>query len=109
MVLSSDDANRLAECSSQLLAPAALTDFDGWQNTAVGVLRQLVDADCACLALEGDSPSFVGVNLDPLAVSDYAEHYALVDHGIARQRAQGIEVWSRETLWEPAEFRESEY
>jgi hypothetical protein len=109
MALSSDDANRLAECSSELLTPAALTDFDGWRSTAVHVLRRLVDADCACVALEGDSSSFVGVDLDHAAVRQYAEHYALVDHGIARQRAHAIEIWSRDTLWEPAELRASEY
>lgn len=109
MGFSSTDAKRLAGVLAQLLSPEAYADADAWGLRAGRALRDLVSADAAYIVFEGSAPSFDSLGLDADIVRAYRDRYALVDHGIARQRARGLELWTRHMLWRRGELERSEY
>lgn len=109
MNLSDPDAARLSLALRQLLSPDGCGDVDVWRGLAGRAVRDLVGADAACVALDGDASSFVAVDLDDSVVRAYGERYAAVDHGIARMRRERIEVWERRMLWRKSELARSEY
>lgn len=109
LTLSSGDTARLSAAVERLLSPEACSDAILWRAGAGRAIRDLMGADSACVALDDDPASFVAVDLDDSVIRAYRERYAAVDHGIARMRAQRIEVWERRKLWRSSELARSEY
>ena len=107
--LGTADVKRLGVTLSGLLSFSDFDDAESWRRKAACSLRDLVQADAAYMPL--DSPASAGTTLGlPASVVDaYRRYYGRVDHGIARQRALRLAVWSRRMLWSDQELAHSEY
>lgn len=108
-MISSADARRLSASIARLLSSDSIGDPERWRSSAARELVQLVGADGACVALETSSPRYSGIDLDDSAVREYAEYYAGVDAGIARQRELSLTHWSRASVWPGSSLQRSEY
>ena len=107
--LTTADVERLQLALCDLLSHSTLGDAGQWSRGAALRLRDLIDADAAFVSLESATPSHASLGLPDHVVDAYQRHYARVDHGIARQRALRLELWTRHMLWSESELARSEY
>lgn len=108
-MLGSADVKRLGSTLSGLLSFSDFDDAEAWRRKAACSLRDLVEADAAYLSLESPATTSTSLGLPASVVDAYRRYYARVDHGIARQRALRLAVWSRRMLWNDQELATSEY
>lgn len=110
IALTTLETARLADVLALLLAPPLDHDADAWRVALARALRTLVGAQMAALTLETPAGTRTyGDRLEPAAARAYERHYRALDHGLRRQRALGLEVWSRARLWTRAQLTGSEY
>lgn len=110
MALTTLETAHLGDVLSLLLATPPTHEPDAWRSELARLLRLLVGAPMAAFTLE--TPGGTRTYGDQLASSvtrAYARHFRALDLGLRRQRALGLEVWSRAQLWTREQLLASEY
>lgn len=95
---------------SLLLSPHESGDPDTWRRMIAQQIQTLVGADAAVFLLwSGGTVRTYPVDLEVDVLETYLRHYAAMDAGMQRQQELGLEVWSRQALWESDELARSVY
>jgi len=85
-------------------------ESDAWRQDVTRALRTFMDADRAVMMLwRGGTPSFYCDGLPVEVIREYFEHFAPLDHGMARRDALRLSIWSRSMLWDRSTLLRSAY
>jgi Response regulator containing a CheY-like receiver domain and an HTH DNA-binding domain len=110
LALKAQETARLSSALLCLLSPSESPWADTWPARAARGLRALAGGDKAVVVVETNGTTdMYGDGVPRDAIDAYTTHYGRLDLGMARQRAAGLEVWSRSMLWEKTVLARSEY
>jgi DNA-binding CsgD family transcriptional regulator len=98
------------ETTVNLLLSPLDGERDAWRQEVTRALRTFMDAERAVMMLwRGGTHSFYCDGLSVEVLREYFEHFAPLDHGMARRDALGLSVWSRSMLWDRRTLLRSTY
>jgi DNA-binding CsgD family transcriptional regulator len=101
--------DRFEKAVNLLLSPLDRQSH-AWRQEVVNALRSLMDADRAVMMLwQGGAPLCYGDAMPRDVITEYLEHFAALDHGMARRDALRLTLWNRSLLWDRRALLRSAY
>ena len=101
--------DRFEKAVNVLLSPLD-RESHAWRQDVIGAVRSFMEADRGVMLVwHGAAPALYSDAMPREVVTEYLEHFAALDEGMARRDALGLTVWSRRLLWDRRALLRSAY